>query len=231
MTLATSALELAKRLGRANAAGNAIVDLEDEIKSQIGAAIREYNRRPWHLTELRGGTLTTAQGTTWYSTVDISAAGADQSVSGRTSLDTKEILDIHYFRENPGASGLNEPLSEVPYKKFEQMFEGSTPQGQPEYFTRYAGQIGIWPTPNAAHTLYFSGIVKPVIPTGDADTSVWLDEAEDLILANAGKRVCVNYLRDTDRGAEFAAMEKSELEPFESEHVRKSSTGRIKAHD
>ena len=104
MTLATSALECAKYLSRVNAAGTAIVDLEAEIKNEIGETIKFYNRTPYALTEFRGGILTTAASTTWYSTVDLTSGDGDQDNTGRTAVDTKDILSIDYMRENPARS-------------------------------------------------------------------------------------------------------------------------------
>ena len=231
MTLQTSALKVAKRLSRVNATGTAITDLEAEIKEEIGATIRYYNRKPWHLTEFRGMVLTTAASQEWYSSVDLTSGDGDQSNSGRSSVDTKEILRIQYMRENPGSSGLNEPMLRLGYHDFEALFEGSTPSGPPTYYTFYAGQIGIWPTPDDAYTLYLSGLVKPVIPTADSDTSVWLDECEEMIVAGASKRVCLNYLRDQERAQEFAAVELAEASQLETEYTLKSSSGRLKAHD
>ena len=128
MTLATSALKLAKRLGRADASGTSIVDLETEIKEEIGNAIGYYNRKPYALTEFRGIVLTTVASQEWYSTVDMTSGDGDQS-NTRSSLDTKEILKITYMRENPGSSGLNEPLYRLSYPDFERLFEGSIPSG------------------------------------------------------------------------------------------------------
>lgn len=231
MTLATSALECAKYLSRVNASGTAIVDLETEIKNEIGETIKFYNRQTSHLTEFRGIVLTTVASTTWYSAVDLTSGDGDQDKTGRTTIDTNTILSIAYMRENPGSSGLNEPLARLPYTDFERLFEGSTPSGPPTYYTFYAGQIGIWPTPDAAYSIYFSATVKPVVPSDDADTSVWLDEAEELILAGAAKRVCLKHIRDTQRAQEFAAIESSALTQFNTEHVLKSSSRRLRVRD
>lgn len=231
MTLLTSALKCAVQLGRANAAGTAINDLAAEIKDEIGNSIRFYNRQPWHLTEVRAVSLTTAAGQTWYSSMDVSAGAGDQSVTGRTATDTKDILNIQYGRENPGSSGLNEPLLRLGYKQFEALFEGSTPSGPPTYWSYYAGQVGIWPTPDDAYTLYFSATVKPLIPTQDVETSVWLDEQEELINAAACKRVAIKHLRDPERAAEFAAIEASALSALQAENLVKTSSGRLRSRE
>jgi hypothetical protein len=241
--LATTALTVAKMLGRANTAGTAILDLEAEIKVEVKNAIRHYNRKPLHLLETRGGTLTTTADVTWYSAVNVSSAVRDSEgfniievdgsivATAATSIFVDQIIDIHYMRENPGASGLNEPMREIPYVRFEQLQEGSTATGQPEYFTRYAGQIGIWPTPGAAHTIYWAGLVKPVVPSEDNDPSIWFTEANELIEAATAQRVSAKYLRDDQQAAKFAAIEAGAYQQLRGEYVSKSTTGRIKAHE
>ncbi len=242
-TLNDIALTVATQLGRVNASATAITDLEAEIKAEIRNAVRFYNRKPMHFTEMRGGTLTTEAGVTWYSevTAGTSARNDDNLVitvdDMASTLDyaeplhTDQIVKFHYMRENPGASGLNEPLSQIPYANFERMFEGSAPQGQPQYFTRYAGEIGIWPTPAAAHTLYWSAIVKPGVPSADTDESVWFFHANELIEAAAARRVCSKYLRDHERAQYYAADEMAAFNALQGEHINKSSTGRLKSHD
>lgn len=241
--LATTALTVAKMIGRANTAGTAILDLETEIKDEIKNAIRYYNRKPMHLLEVRGGILTTDAGVTWYSTVDVGntirdsegfniiEVGGEVVVEAAATIFVDDILDIHYMRENPGASGLNEPMREIAYVRFEQLQEGSTATGQPEYFTRYAGQIGIWPTPGAEHEIYFSALIKPVVPTSDTDPSIWFQEANELIECAAARRVCSKWLRDADLAASYAAEETHLYRQMYGEYVSKSTTGRIKPHD
>lgn len=113
------ALIVANQLGRTNAEGSTITDLETQIKAEIRNTIRFYNRKPMHLTEFRGGEIVTVSGQTFYDTADITMGAGDQPLANRTTIDTTDIINIHYMRENPGETGLNEPLSEVPYAHFE----------------------------------------------------------------------------------------------------------------
>jgi len=105
MTLATVALNCAKKLGRVNAAGTAITDLEDEIKAEIGEAIRFYNRQKWALTEFRGFEITTSAGTNWYSTMDLTSGGGDQDNTSRTAVDVNTLLDVHYVKVEDSNGG------------------------------------------------------------------------------------------------------------------------------
>lgn len=228
MTLATSALTVAKMLGRASAAGTEILDLETEIKAEIAETIRFYNRRPYALTEVRAFEIVTASGTAWYGTVDLTGGAGEQDLTDRTALQVSDLMRVHYLRE----TGTNSAeMRRLAYNEFEALFEGSTPNGVPTSFTVYAGQIGIWPTPDGVYTLYGSGHVKPVVPTADDDTSVWLDEAGEMILAGAAKRVCLKYLRDAERAKEFVAIEASAEAMLQAEHVARSATGRVRVHE
>lgn len=229
MTLATSALKTAKYLGRVNAAGTSITDLETEIKEEIGETIRFYNRQKYALTEVRGFELTTVAGRTWYSSVNLSAGSGDQDVTGRTAVDANQIVSIHYAREGSGGN-LDDSLLRLSYEKFEKLFEGVTPQSSPSYFTYYAGQIGLWPTPNAVYTIYMSGVVKGVVPVSDGDTSIWLTEAEEMITTGAAKRVASKYTRNDGLATRMAMLEESARSNFARENAMKQSSGRIKAH-
>ena len=225
------ALVVANQLSRTNAEGNTITDLETEIKQEIRNTIRFYNRKPMHLTEFRSGEIVTVSGQTFYNTTTITTGAGDQPLNGRITIDTTDIIAIHYMRENPGQTGLNEPLSEVSYAHFERLFEGAVPSGQPEYFTRYAGEIGIWPTPSGVNNIYWSGIVRPTVPQADDDTSIWFDQANEMIEAGAARRVCSKFLRDEERANFFGQIELLQLQNLEAEHVQKSSTHRLRKHD
>lgn len=233
MTLIQSTFNVANQLGRVDPTGTEILDLENPIKDEIRNAIRHYSRQASYLTELRGGILRTEAGVYWYDTVSVADAAGFQNPSDRpdgTTLSVEDILNLHYMRENPGLSGLNEPLDEISYEQFERLFEGSVPQGQPELYCHYAGQIGIWPTPAAAQDLYWSGIVRPPVPINDNDDSVWLREQRELIENAAAARLCAKYLRDTERAVTFKALESEQYDNFRNEYVLQSSSRRLKLH-
>ena len=229
MTLHVSALNIANQLGRVNSEGTEITDLESGIKEEIRNAIRHYNRMPSHLTELRGGILNTQVGVYWYDTVNVNEAHGFQSTDSRQTINVEDIINLHYMRENPGLSGLNEPLDEISYQHFERLFEGSVPQGQPELYTRYGGQIGIWPTPSDEYPLYWSGIVRPIVPVEDNDDSVWFRHQRELIETSAAARVCAKYLRNKEWQMSFKEIEASEYNAFQVEYTQQASSGRIKA--
>lgn len=228
MTLASVALRCAKQLGRVDGSGTTITDLETEIKEEIGEAITFLNRQQWHLTEVRKVTLTTVASQEWYSTVDLTTGAGDQDLTGRTTVDVNSVLDIDYIRET--TSSLRDGLLMLRYRDFERLQEGSAIGGVPTGYTLYAGQIGIYPIPDQAYALEFSASIKPVIPTLDTDTSVWFDQARELVEAGACKRVCIKYLRDRERALEFAAVEEAAMSQLHREFVSKAATGKIRPH-
>lgn len=225
MTLATTALNCAKMLGRASADGTSIVSMGDEIKAEIAETIRFYNRKPWALTEFRGLTLDTVASTTWYSTVDLTSGDGDQDSTNRTAVDVNTILRIQYMRYG------DQEIHRRAYRDLEAMLESTSSGGnEPYYYTVYAGQIGLWPVPTSALEIYLSAVVKAPVPTSDNDTSIWLTEAGELIEAAACKRVCTKHLRDNERAAQFEVLERDAASAFSTESMLKSGSGRIKAH-
>lgn len=224
-TLASVALKCAKQLGRVDKAGTTITDLASEIKEEIGEAIIFYNRQPWALTEVRGMQIVTTANEAWYSTVDLTTGQGEQSLTGRSSISASDILQLHYLRVE------DEAIDRISYEMFERYADGSTSLGDPTFYTRYAGQIGFWPTPNTAYTIYMSGSVKPVVPVNDEDTSVWFDQAEEMVVAGAIKRVLLKYVRDEDRASTYVAIERDAMLQFNGEYIRKSSSRRLKVNE
>lgn len=224
-TLASVALKVAKQLGRVNVSGTEITDLAVEIKEEIGEAVKFYNRQPWALTEVRGLQIQTIANTSWYRTVDLTTGEGDQDLTGRSSLPVSDILDINYMRVD------EDEIDEVSYNRFERLTDGTASLGDPTHYTKFAGSIGFWPMPDKVYTIYIGATVKPVVPTADTDESVWFDEAEELILTGAVKRVLVKYTRDAERAAQYTAIERDAMDQFQSEHIRKTSSGRVRSHE
>lgn len=217
-TLSTIASNIAGQLVR--------TDLLSEIKSEIKATIRDFNRRPWYLTEVRGGTFSTVASTAFYSTVDFTS-GSTFGDSGdfTSSTSVKDIVSIKYARVDQ--DGLDEPLKKIRYRDFEAYREGSQALGFPDYFCLHSGQIGLWPTPTGVSTVYVTALVKGVVPADDADGSVWFDEAQELVEAGAAKRVCLKYITDVERANIFAGIETDQIRKLDAESARKTGTGRV----
>lgn len=201
-------------------------DLSTQIDREIQLAITRYNRRVSWLTEVRGATLTTVIGQRFYGTLDLSAGAGPQDVTGRTAVSVQDVQKVEYMRDAD-----DDPIEQIDYREFERRFDVSGTTGGAEYFTLYAGQIGLWPTPDAVETLTLSVVVKPQIPTLSTDKSVWFDQAQELIENAAAAAICRKFLQDGDRAQAFQVYETAAWEELVREGNQKMATGRLRSHD
>lgn len=214
-TLATMATTIAGELVRS--------DLDTEIKAEIANVIRHLNNQPFAFTELRDGSLTTVNGTDFYSTVDFSGASGPHTGSATTSV--QDIVDIDWMSVND--SGQKWQVDRISYREFERLREGVSTSTIPSDYTMYGGQIGFWPTPGAAYTVNISARVKPAVPTGDSDGSIWFERAGELVRDMAAERVLRKHIRD-DAGAVARSVGARELmASLKFEAAKQRSTGRV----
>ena len=201
-------------------------DLADQVKKEISLAVQRYSRKLTYLTEVRAGALATVASTTWYGTVDLSSGASYSDLAARTEVAAKDIVKINYMRRANG-----DRMVPVSYADFERYGEGSQTDGTPWAYTISAGQIGIWPPASGVEELYFSAFVKPVVPTGVADLSVFFDEAEELIEASVAARMCRKYTHNYEKAGSFEALEALHYSDLLAENRTKMGSGRIRAHE
>lgn len=201
-------------------------DLSTQIDREIQLAITRYNRRVSWLHEVRGVTLTTAIGQTWYTSLDLSTGAGVQDVTGRTAVSVQDVQKVEYIRDAD-----YDDLKQVHYRDFEHFFDVTGNGGGPEYFTLYAGQIGLWPVPDAVETYTLSVAAKPAVPSAASDTSVWFDQAQELIENAAAAAVCRKFIQDGERAQAFQAYETEAWNELVREGNQKMATGRLKVHD
>lgn len=199
-------------------------DLDTQIQREIVNAHRFYANKMTFITERRGGTLTTVADQTWYGTIDFSASDGEGTLGA--SVDVQNVVRVEYIKIQR-AAGVDEPIWRVSYRKFEEFVAGSPSTSVPTYWTFAGGKIGLWPTPDAAYTVYVSAFVKPVEPSVTTDESPLFDYAQELIEASAAQRVCAKYLLDTERAAVYAGIEARLWRDVQSETTKKVSTSRI----
>lgn len=200
-------------------------DLDSQIKAEVQAAIRFYERKPFYFTERRNGTFDTVDGTEFYSTVDFSGSAGAGTLTATENVG--RILHITYAKVDQ--SGLDEDLSVIPYEKYEYYRQGTDTRGMPSYATLYAHQIGLWPIPSGVWTISLSAVVKPVVPSADSDESVWFDEALELITNRAARSVCIKYLMDRERANAYTILETEAREVLACENVQKMGTGKLRS--
>ena len=77
-----------------------------------------------------------------------------------------------------------------------------TVQSIPRGYAYYNDALKLYPIPDAIYTLELTGLAQVDAPELDADTSIWTNEAQDLIVA----RTRMTLYRDQFRDAEGAQM-------------------------
>lgn len=202
-------------------------DLNTQIKAEVQNVIRRLRSENLDLSELRSLTLETVAGQTWYDSVSTATVAGLATPAATVSV--RDILSIQYMREAPGGSQLLEGMRPISYLDLERLQEGSTSSGDPEYYALYGGQLALWPTPGAVQTIYLSAVVRPVIPSLDADTSVYFDEAQELVEAMTASRVALKYAQDEQMAAMHAAPVAGLLQALRAVSSSRRASGRIRA--
>lgn len=201
-------------------------DLSAQIDREIQLAIARYNRRVTWLHEVRAVTLTSVAAQAWYSTVNVSTGAGPQDVAGRTAVPVSDIQAVRYMR-----TADYDDLKQVRYSDFERFFDTTGSAGRTSYFTLYAGQIGLWPVPAGVETFTMSVVCKPVVPSSAADTSVWFNQAQELIENAAASAICRKFLSDGERAQAFKVFEDAAWDELLAESNKKAATGRIRSCD
>jgi hypothetical protein len=81
--------------------------------------------------------------------------------------------------------------------------------GIPARYAYYNDTLSLYPVPDAAYTLQLVGLAQIEAPADDGDSSVWTNEAQDLIVARAKMTLYRSQFRDPE-GAQLAAGEAQE---------------------
>lgn len=201
-------------------------DLSTQIDREIQLAIIKYNRKVTWLHEVRQATLTSVAAQTWYTSIDVSTGAGPQDVTGRTAVSVQDIQKIDYIRDAD-----SEYLKQMHYTDFERLFDTTATTGRATYFALYAGQIGLWPSPSEVEAFTLSVVVKPVVPSLATDTSIWFDQAQELIENATASAICRKFIQDGERAQAFVVFEDQAWQDLIAEGNKKSATGRLRGHD
>lgn len=79
----------------------------------------------------------------------------------------------------------------------------------PNGYAYYNDQLRLYPTPDAVYSLELTGLAQIDAPALDADTSVWTNEAQDLIVARTKMTLYRGQFRDPE-GTQLAIAETQE---------------------
>jgi hypothetical protein len=182
---------------------------DKEIEDAIFDSIKLYRSRPfWFLQE--PNTLTITSSTT-------SGSEYVNDYTGLIRLDSLRIT----------ISGQRYSMREISFNEMESRFDGVTTQNQPYEYSRYGGRIRIYPVPDAAYTLTWSGIFEDSTLTGNEISNGWMTHGELLIRASAKLLLLRDYIKSyEDVPAAQQALENAEKALYR-EHVMRTTSKRI----
>lgn len=230
-------------------------DLDSQITREIGNAVVRFSRKLSYMTEVRGGLVILNKDQRWYPTFRLTDAAGLQETQGRGAVPFANVISFDYVRHAsidvltallteddlalllegddevalalesiPPNNQMNE-LCRLPIGEFEEWATFIAPSYLTGY-AFYAGQFGCFPE-HQGGAIYFSGHVKPLVPEVSTDTSVFFDQARELIEAAVCKAVSAKYIMDLERAAAFGALEAELLRDIQVETNTKATTGRI----
>ena len=182
------------------------------IGSHINDAIRQHKARNWWFLQEPTGTAKTSTTTASNSYVAL--------YSGLIQLDSLRIT----------IGGQKFPVDPVGFMEMEALHDGNDNTGQPWVYARYGDRIRLYPTPNDAYTLTWSGLFEDSTTlAASGDTNDWMTTGELLIRHTARMTICRDYLRDMEAAAACVPGINTAIEALDREHIRRSPTRTIKA--
>ena len=119
---------------------------------------------------------------------------------------------------------------ELTRRTYEEMLElyPDDSEGMPTDYCIDRQEIWLGPVPNDAYTLRILYQREPVTATAEAQTNIFLDNANALIRAYAGKMLTGLVLRDAEAASLFAMIETQELQKLRGETTKRLMTGKPK---
>lgn len=182
---------------------------DDEIEDCIFDAIKLNRSKPfWFLQEPQTVSLTSA-----------TSAGFAYVAEypGLLRLDSLRIT----------IAGQLQRLYQISHDEMESRFDGNTSGGEPFEFERWGGRVRLYPTPNAAYTLTWSGVFQDSTLTGNEVSNGWMTHGELLIRSTAKVMLLRDYIKSyEDVPAAMAAQAEAERALYR-EHVQRMSKTRM----
>ena len=180
------------------------------IGTHINDAIRQYKARNWWF--LQGPTSAALTSTTTASNSYVS------EYSGLVQLDSLRITVN---------SQLNQ-LDPISFDEMELLHDGNPEAGEPFKFTRHAGRVRLYPTPDDVYTLTWSGLFEESALSVAADTNNWMTDGELLIRRTAKMTLLRDYLTDPNWQVCVAGINEA-ISSLDREHMRRGATRTIRA--
>ncbi len=182
---------------------------DDEIEDAILDSIQLYRSRPfWFLQEPQTVAITST------TTID------EEYVTEPAGLIRLDSLRITI-------NGQRKPLRFITQDEMELNFDGNPTSGQPYSYTRYGGRVRLFPAPNLAYTLTWSGIFEDSTLTGNEVSNGWMTHGQMLIRSHAKLILLRDYIKSYDDvPAAQQALDIAEKALYR-EHVMRTSNNRM----
>ena len=189
-------------------------DLTADIKAAILSAIAFYSSQRFYGNEKRW-TLTTIGGTKFYGTTTPSPGTLPDDILEIDSITVTANSRIYQ-------------LDRMSYEDMDAIDAGTTPlAGYPRLWSWYAGQLRLYPTPNAAYVLNISGQCELPALSDSADSNFWTNQAEELIRCRAKRDLYAHVVMDDENAGRMNAMEGQALRSIKAQTNKLISSGRI----
>ncbi len=131
------------------------------------------------------------------------------------------IIKILSMRTN-NSNSYNGEINGVTNDQIEDIQDGSV-TGIPNYYSRFANKIRLYPIPDAVYTVKVSYIATLSTLSADSDTNAWTEDAEEVIRQGAKKRLAADILHSDEIATRCAAMEKAALDGLRAENRNRRS--------
>ena len=133
--------------------------------------------------------------------------------------DWQETIRVTLLGDQPSAINL------ISRDEMQDMrFKGDDVGGKPMYYAHIAGELELYPTPDATYDVELLYYAKPDALSDSNTTNVVLDNWPELYLNGSLVRAA-NYLRDPERSAEFAQLYNAILQGIEAESRKSVTSG------
>lgn len=184
----------------------------DEIGVAIGDSIQMYKSKHWWFLQEPTATAQTSTCSTTTSYVS--------EPTGLIQLDSLRVT----------ANSQRYEVKPVSFSEMESLHDGATTDtGQPYLYTRYGARVRLYPSPDQAYTLTWSGLFDQASLTSDAISNDWMTHGRLVIKAMAKLILLRDYIKSYEDvpAAQEAVMVAERA--LDREHMRRTGTRRLAA--
>lgn len=177
-----------------------------QINNAILTAIKHYERKEWWFNQ-KVGTFSTVANQELY-----------------TSSALSDIPDIVFIQSMliGASSTTKKPLRGLDNSNIDDLQDGAA-TGEPEFYSRYADKIRLYPIPTSVYTVTASYIYKLTTLSADGDTNAWVDECEELIRQSAKRILATDIIHEDELAVKYGGLEAGCYDSLRNEHRTRMS--------